>query len=79
LDKLDRYLKRALNKASHHNPKADFYKKEIEDIFRIIEVLKEMRNIGVIKTNDLMKFAVSTTEGNTYEYVVRLLDDYPTL
>lgn len=75
LDKLDRYLKRALNKASHHNPKAEFYKKELVDIFRIIEALKEMRNGGTIKTNDLMKFAVSTTEGNTYEYVVRLLDD----
>jgi energy-coupling factor transporter ATP-binding protein EcfA2 len=75
LDKLDRYLKRALNKASHHNPKADFYKKELEDIFRIIEFLREMRNDGTIKTNDLMKFAVSTSEGNNYEYVVKLLDD----
>ncbi len=75
LDKLDRYLKRALNKASHHNPKADFYKKELEDIFQIFEVLKKMRNGGVIRTNDLMRFAVLTNEGNTYEYVVRLLDD----
>lgn len=75
LDKLDRYLKRTLNKASHHNPKANFYKKELEDIFHIIEVLKEMRNSGVIGTNDLMKFTVSTIEGNTYGYIVKLLDD----
>lgn len=75
LDKLDRYRTRSMNSASHYNPKADYYKKELTEIVSILEDLKKNKNQPIIKKNELIKFSVGTQGGITFGYTVRLLDD----
>jgi energy-coupling factor transporter ATP-binding protein EcfA2 len=45
LDKLDRYREQSLNRASHYNPKTEFYKKELNEIFGLIELLKKTKSL----------------------------------
>ncbi|WP_431198741.1 hypothetical protein ACRQ5D_31770 [Mucilaginibacter sp. P25] len=42
LDKLERYRVRSLNPSSHYNPRTEYFKKELQDIFRIIDELKKI-------------------------------------
>ena len=75
LDKLKRYKSRSLNPTSHYNPRSNFYRKELEDIFKIYNELKNLRNDPLIGTNETLSFTVETQEGDNYTYTVQLLDD----
>lgn len=75
LDKLDRYREQSLNRASHYNPKTEFYKKELAEIFSIIELLKKNRIIPVVSSDKQIHFEIKTQEGQTYSYEATLLDD----
>jgi len=75
LDKLDRYREQSLNRASHYNPKTEFYKKELAEIFSLIELLKKNRIIPVVNLSKQIHFEIKTQEGKTYTYEAILLDD----
>ena len=75
LDKLDRYREQSLNRASHYNPKTEFYKKELAEIFSLIELLKKNRIIPVVYSDKQIQFEIKTQEGKTYSYEATLLDD----
>ncbi len=75
LEKLDRYREQSLNRASHYNPKTEFYKKELAEIFMLIELLKKNAIIPVVKTDQKITLEIRTTEGNVYYYEASMLDD----
>jgi energy-coupling factor transporter ATP-binding protein EcfA2 len=75
LDKVDRYREQSLNRASHYNPKTEFYKKELAEIFSLIELLKKNRIIPVVYSDKPIRFEIKTKEGQTYSYEATLLDD----
>ncbi len=75
LDKLDRYRIRSLNPSSHYNPKTDYFKKELLDIFGILDELKKNRNDAVLATDDKIKFRIQTISRHTHDYTVLLLND----
>jgi len=75
LDKIDRYIKRSLNPTSHYNPKANYYRKELEDIFSIYFKIRILKSKPLISINEKLKFSINTLSGNIYIYTVQLLDD----
>jgi energy-coupling factor transporter ATP-binding protein EcfA2 len=75
LDALDRYIKRSLNPSSHYNPKANFYRKELEDIFKIYFQLNQLKRIPLLESNSILKFDVHTTDGTKYTYITQVMDD----
>ncbi len=75
LDKIERYLKRSLNPTSHYNPRANYYRKELEDVFKIHNELLKLKNKPLIAVNEKIKFSISTVEGTTYTYTAQLMDD----
>ena len=72
---LERYIKRSLNPLSHYNPTANFYRKELEDIFKIYFHLNQLYNKALLSKNDLLVFDVLTTDGTKYTYTIKLMDD----
>ncbi|MDR6571035.1 AAA family ATPase [Chitinophaga ginsengisegetis] len=75
LDKLDRYREQSLNRASHYNPKTEFYKKELNEIFGLIELLKKNKIIPIVKADKQLQWEIKTSEGKTYSYEATLLDN----
>lgn len=75
LIKIERYKSRSLNPTSHYNPKSNFYKKELQDIFEIYETLNRLSNKPLFHTNELISYTVVTEEGDNYTYNFKLLDD----
>ncbi|SDI26515.1 AAA family ATPase [Mucilaginibacter gossypii] len=74
LDKLERYRVRSLNPSSHYNPRTEYFKKELQDIFRIIDELKKNRAHPLVVNNQLVKYKIDTQSGKSYIYKARLLD-----
>lgn len=72
---LERYIKRSLNPLSHYNPTANFYRKELEDIFKIYLHLNQLYNKALLSKNDLLVFDVLTTDGTKFNYTIKLMDD----
>jgi energy-coupling factor transporter ATP-binding protein EcfA2 len=72
---LERYIKRSLNPLSHYNPTANFYRKELEDIFKIYSHLNQLYNKPLLSKNDLLVFDVHTTDKTKYSYTIKLMDD----
>ena len=75
LDLLDRYRLQALNRASHYNPTTEFYKKELNEIFILIQLLKQNRIIPILKADKKIQLEIKTTEGQLFSYEAKLLDD----
>ena len=75
LEKLDSFREQSLNRASHYNPKTEFYKKELAEIFSLIELLKKNRIIPIVAYDQQIHFEIKTQEGQTYSYEATLLDD----
>lgn len=75
LDKLERYKERSLNPSSHFNPRTDYFKKELQEIFSILDGLKRNLNQPLLSKDELVQFSVSTTTGDTFSYTAKLLDD----
>jgi energy-coupling factor transporter ATP-binding protein EcfA2 len=75
LDKLDRYRVRSLNPSSHYNPKTDYFKKELLEIFSILDSLKKNRNQSALAKDNKIKFEVKTQSGKSFAYTAILLDN----
>ena len=75
IDKLDRYRVRSLNPTAHYNPQTDYFKKEIQEIFSILDSLKKNRSEPLLDKNAILKFEIATTEGAIFRYEANLLDD----
>ncbi|WP_413512472.1 AAA family ATPase [Myroides odoratus] len=75
LEKLDRYRERALNQTSHYNPKSNYFKKELQDTFEIINELKKYRFDTVIEKNSLIQLSIYSNSGEEYIYTFKTLDD----
>ncbi len=70
LTKIRLYKDLLLNPLSHHeNGKADIYKKEIDDIFDIINSLLKIKNDAAIKVNKSIRYTIITQEG--YQFVFK--------
>lgn len=74
LERLDRYRERALNQTSHYNPKSNYFKKELQDTFEIINELKRYRFDTVIKKDSLIQLSIYSTSGVEYIYTFKPLD-----
>lgn len=75
LEILDRYRLQSLNRASHYNPTTEFYKRELNEIFILIEVLKQNKIIPIVKNGKQLLWDINTTEGRIYSYEATLLDN----
>ncbi len=75
IDKLERYRERSLNPSSHYNPRTDYFKRELEDIFSILEKLKNNFNEALLPKNSKIKFDIKTQSGKIFSYTAILLDD----
>jgi hypothetical protein len=75
LDRLNRYRERALNQTSHYNPKSNYFKKELQDTFEIINELKRYRFDVVVKFDELMNFSIFSGNQTEYVYTFKLLDN----
>jgi hypothetical protein len=75
IDKLERYRERSLNPTSHYNPRTDYFKRELKEIFSILESLKSNRNEAILRKDDKIKFDIQTQSGKTFSYTATLLDD----
>jgi energy-coupling factor transporter ATP-binding protein EcfA2 len=75
LDRLNRYRERALNQASHYNPKSNYFKRELQDTFEIINLLKQYKSDAIINTDEIIKFDVKSQGGKTFTYTFKVLDE----
>jgi Recombinational DNA repair ATPase (RecF pathway) len=75
IDKLERYRERSLNPTSHYNPRADYFKRELKEIFSILESLKNNRNEAILRKDDKIKFDIQSQSGTVFGYTAILLDD----
>lgn len=74
LIRLERFILRSLNPQSHYNPKSNFYRKELEEVFQIYQTLKSIVNKPLILTDTNLVFDINTTDSNKYTYTIKLLD-----
>lgn len=75
LDKLERYRERSLNPSSHFNPRTEYFKKELKEIFSILEGLRKNRHEPVLRKDEKVKFEIQTQARRTLTYTAILLDD----
>lgn len=75
LDELDIHLKQSLNPSSHHNPQSNFYKKEIERTFEIIEVLRKHKIVPLVSKDEVITLSIKCTDDTECVYEIQLLDD----
>lgn len=75
LDRVNRYRERALNQTSHYNPNSNYFKKELQETFEIINLLKSYRKDKMVVTDEILKFSVSSNSGKTYSFTFKPLDD----
>ncbi|WP_435415089.1 hypothetical protein [Polaribacter aestuariivivens] len=74
LRELARFITRSLNPQSHYNPKTNFYRKELEDVFSIYRDLNNITNKPLIELNEYLKFDIQTVNDIKYTYTIQLLD-----
>ena len=74
LDKLDRYRVRSLNPSSHFNPRTEYFKKELQEIFSILDGLKKNLNEPTLTKDNKITFTIQTQSGRTLTYTSILLD-----
>lgn len=74
LDKLDRYRVRSLNPSSHFNPRTEYFKKELQEIFSILDGLKKNLHEATLTKDKKITFAIQTQSGRTLTYTAILLD-----
>lgn len=74
IDKLDRYRVRSLNPTAHFNPRTEYFKKELNEVFSILEGLKKNLHEPVLAKDKKIKFEIHTQSGKLYTYTAILLD-----
>ena len=75
LDELDIHLNQSLNPSSHHNPQSNFYKKEIERTFEIIEILRKHKIKPIVSKDEVITLSIKCTDNTEFTYEIQLLDD----
>ncbi|MFR9542344.1 MAG: hypothetical protein SNH27_09860 [Rikenellaceae bacterium] len=75
IDELDIHRQQSLNPCSHHNPKSNFYKKEILRTFEIIEILQQHKIEVLVSCDEELIFEVQCTGGSLHTYKVVILDN----
>ena len=75
LDKLNRYRERALNQTSHYNPNSNYFKKELQETFEILNLLKTYQTEAMVLKDDSLLFSVVSKSGKQYSYTFKPLDD----
>lgn len=75
LNKIDRYRERALNQTSHYNPHSNYFKKELQETFEIINNLYRYRIDIMIPYDTILTFMVISNSGKEYSFEFKPLDD----
>lgn len=75
LNELNIHIKQSLNPSSHHNPKSNFYKRELQRTFEIIEILKKHYIKVLIETDSVLTFKILCKDSSEYNYKVIILDN----
>lgn len=75
LDKINRYRERALNQTSHYNPHSNYFKKELQETFEILNELKKYRTDSVAYKDEVLQFAIKSQSGKEFSYKFKPLDD----
>mgnify|MGYP003664661627 FL=1 len=75
LDRVNRYRERALNQTSHYNPHSNYFKKELQETFEILNLLKTYRKDKMVKADEILKFSVNSNSGKSYSFNFKPLDD----
>jgi hypothetical protein len=75
LDELDIYRKQSLNPTSHHNPKTNYYKAEIERTFQIINLLGNYQIRPLISHDEIINLTIACEDGSVEKYRIQLLND----
>jgi hypothetical protein len=75
LDQLSVYLDQALNPASHHNPSANFYRRELEQTFIHINTLLEIKNDAIVTCEKQVNLTIECISKIKYQYFFELTDD----
>lgn len=75
LDELDIYRKQSLNPTSHHNPKTNYYKAEIDRTFQIINLLGNYQIRPLISHDEIINLTIACEDGSVEEYRIQLLND----
>ena len=74
IDKLDRYRVRSLNPTAHFNPRTEYFKKELQEVFSILDGLKKNFHKHILSTEKKIKFEIKTQSGKSFVYTAILLD-----
>ncbi len=74
-DILERYRESSLNPSSHHNPKSNFYKRELQQIFSVIEELKSHLVEVLVPVDSVLFFSVTEIKGVRHGYEVSITND----
>ena len=75
LDELDIYRKQSLNPTSHHNPKTNYYKAEIERTFQIISLLERYQIMPLVPHDEIISLKIVCEDGAEETYKIQLLND----
>ncbi len=75
LDELDIYRKQSLNPTSHHNPKTNYYKAEIDRTFQIINLLGNYQIRPLISHDEIINLTIACEDGSVEKYRIQLLND----
>jgi energy-coupling factor transporter ATP-binding protein EcfA2 len=75
IDSLKLHLRRSLNKASHFNPLANFYKRELEEIFKVLAQLESLRIVVIVPVETILTFQLISTNNDSYAFQFKVLDD----
>lgn len=75
LERLNRYRERALNQTSHYNPKSNYFKKELQDTFEIINELNRYKFEAMVATDQALQLSLTSKVGTEHVYTFKLLDE----
>lgn len=75
LVKLSTYSQRFLNPSSHHSPYTNFFKNELNDVFRIIDELKSYKNEIIIDHREIISFTIYGDSDNKIRFTAKCSND----
>jgi energy-coupling factor transporter ATP-binding protein EcfA2 len=75
LEKLNRYRERALNQTSHYNPNSNYFKRELQDTFEILNVLEKYKTEAIVEKDEILNFSVASQSGKQFSFNFKPLDD----
>ena len=60
---------------THYNPHSNYFKKELQETFEILNLLKTYRKDKMVKADEILKFSVNSNSGKSYSFNFKPLDD----